>query len=417
MPRSVYLFFLMASALSPLSAAHVSMSFAQTADMQNAFDEVAQRVDEHFYDAAFGGADWTALKKRYRVLAAASKNRQELAAVINEMLAHLKTSHTKYYTKADTAFYDLLSIFAPAFSKDELLRVIPGQDASAGYVGIGITTTLIGDTHFVRSVFDGGPADQSGIQRGQAILSADGELFHPVHSFAGKLGQEVAIKIQKSSLKRDVVDLVVRPVAIEPQPMMLEAMQQSMRIISVGGHKIAYVHVWSYAGQVFHDRLKQECTTGTFKDADGLILDLRDGWGGASTEYLNLFNKDIPLMTWYGRGEPETEFDSQWRKPVVALVNEGTRSGKELIAFGFKKYNIGKVIGTRTAGAVTGGRLFLLNNGDILYLAVRGVKVDGQVLEGIGVEPDIQVDYRFPFGPVEDPQLDRALEILADQVR
>jgi carboxyl-terminal processing protease len=30
------------------------------------------------------------------------------------------------------------------------------------------------------------------------------------------------------------------------------------------------------------------------------------------------------------------------------LVNGGTRSGKEVLAYGFKKYQIGEVIGTQT---------------------------------------------------------------------
>jgi len=40
------------------------------------------------------------------------------------------------------------------------------------------------------------------------------------------------------------------------------------------------------------------------------------------------------------------EQDYQWRKPVVMLVNNGTRSGKE-IAYGLKQYKIGTVIRTK----------------------------------------------------------------------
>jgi carboxyl-terminal processing protease len=47
------------------------------------------------------------------------------------------------------------------------------------------------------------------------------------------------------------------------------------------------------------------------------------------------------------------EFDDvKWRKPVAMLVNGGTRSGKEVLAYGFKKYHLGEVIGTHTEGAV-----------------------------------------------------------------
>ena len=36
-------------------------------------------------------------------------------------------------------------------------------------------------------------------------------------------------------------------------------------------------------------------------DADALIWDLRDGWGGAVPEYLDLFNVRAPTMQVFGR--------------------------------------------------------------------------------------------------------------------
>jgi len=39
--------------------------------------------------------------------------------------------------------------------------------------------------------------------------------------------------------------------------------------------------------------------------------------------------------------------DYQWRKPVVMLVNNGTRSGKEILTYGLKQYKIGTVIRTK----------------------------------------------------------------------
>ena len=70
------------------------------------------------------------------------------------------------------------------------------------------------------------------------------------------------------------------------------------------------------------------------------------------------------------------------------------------------------VVGERTAGAVVAGQLFALPNGDLLYLAVRGVEVDGQVLEGRGVEPDIRVPMKLPYSAGRDPQLEEAIQHL-----
>jgi carboxyl-terminal processing protease len=77
--------------------------------------------------------------------------------------------------------------------------------------------------------------------------------------------------------------------------------------------------------------------------------------------------------------------DVKWRKPVVMLINHGTRSGKEVLAYGFKQYHLGEIIGTQTAGAVLAASAFLMDNGDLLLLAVADVTIDGQRLEGVGV--------------------------------
>jgi len=100
------------------------------------------------------------------------------------------------------------------------------------------------------------------------------------------------------------------------------------------------------------------------KEADSLILDLRDGWGGASQIILTFYRK-VPIMTQVRRDGTRTT-DYQWRNQSM-LVNNGTRSGK---FYGLKQYKIGTVIGTKTAGAVVGGRPFLLKDGNLLYLAV-----------------------------------------------
>ncbi len=105
-----------------------------------------------------------------------------------------------------------------------------------------------------------------------------------------------------------------------------------------------------------------------------------------------------------------SEFEGvKWRKPVAMLVNGGTRSGKEVLAYGFKKYRLGEVIGTRTEGAVLAATAFLIGPG-LLLLAVGDVLIDGERLEAVGVAPTIEVQSGAGQG---DPQLDRAVAVLS----
>jgi carboxyl-terminal processing protease len=115
-------------------------------------------------------------------------------------------------------------------------------------------------------------------------------------------------------------------------------------------------------------------------------------------------------------GEPEL-IGFRWQKPVAMLVNGGTRSGKEILAYGMKAQHYGEVVGTHTAGAVLAGRAFILSDNSLLLLAVADVLVDGQRLERVGVEPTVVVPQELEYSAGRDPQLERALELLSQAIK
>ena len=98
----------------------------------------------------------------------------------------------------------------------------------------------------------------------------------------------------------------------------------------------------------------------------------------------------------------------KWRKPVAMLVNGGTRRGKEVLAYGFKKYPLGELIGTRTEGAVLAATAFRIGSG---LLAVEDVRVGGERLEGVGVTATIEV--QAEAAPADDPKLSHAVAVLS----
>jgi carboxyl-terminal processing protease len=86
------------------------------------------------------------------------------------------------------------------------------------------------------------------------------------------------------------------PVDLEPTRMFLRGLESSARVIESNGRRIGYVHVWCYASSIYQRALEHLLSQGALKDADALIWDLRDGWGGAQPEYLDLFNARAPTM-------------------------------------------------------------------------------------------------------------------------
>jgi carboxyl-terminal processing protease len=176
---------------------------------------------------------------------------------------------------------------------------------------------------------------------------------------------------------------------------------------------VGYVRVWSYASRRYQGALEDLIAEGPLSNADALVWDLRDGWGGAQPYYLDLFNPRAPTMQVADRNGETGIVGAKWRKPVAALINGGTRSGKEVLAYGFKEYGIGPLIGSRTEGAVLAATAFLIGDQGLLLLAVEDVLVDGQRLEGVGVEPTVAVPFDRRYAAGSDPQLDRAVDMLS----
>ncbi len=159
---------------------------------------------------------------------------------------------------------------------------------------------------------------------------------------------------------------------------------------------------------------------GDFANDVGVILDLRDGYGGAWWEYLDAFFPDrgdyfvAHTFNADGAAEPvaaEAQVNNEaYSGPMAVLINAGTRSGKEALAYQFVKTGRATVIGTTTAGAFSGGMgIFAQRDaGYVLYLAVLEMRLDDRVIEGVGVAPHIEVSPQ----PGVDAPLRRALEEL-----
>ncbi len=379
---------------------------------RSAFDQVWELVRDRFYDPKLKGLDWPAMRDRFRPQAEAAGSLNELSTAINAMLAELGASHTRYYTIDDPAYYQLADIFAGGLRHQGLSRIFANGDVT--YPGIGVfTQTDDQGRTFVTGVIEGAPGHRAGVKLGDEILSADERPFGPVASFRGRVGAPVSLAVRRT---RDgaPTPLPVTPADLHPNAMFLNGLKDSARIIAAGaGARIGYVHVWSYAGRQYQGALEDLIGDGALKDADALVWDLRDGWGGAQPQYLDLFNPHSPTMKVTARNGETDLVDVKWRKPVAALINGGTRSGKEVLAYGFKEYRLGELIGSRTEGAVLAATAFLVGDEGLLLLAVEDVVVDGRRLEGAGVEPTIPVAFDSRYAAGADPQLDRAVEVLA----
>ncbi len=382
------------------------------------FEQAWKTVNDNFFDPKFNGVNWVAMREQYAPQAAQARSPEELATVINRMLGELNTSHTRFYTPEETAYYQLLGIFQPR-SRD--LQRLPKSIFPKGkleYSGIGVFTQTTNGKTFVTGVMEGTPGAQAGLQTGDEIVAADGQPFHPVNTFKNKVNQPVKLWVQPTADPKSQKEIPVTPKLLDPLTMFLDAQKASTQVFQRNGKRVGYVHLWSYAGDQYQEQLEEDLIYGKLREADGLVLDLRGGWGGAPLTALNIYTARGPSVDSIPRSRDRYTIRAQWHKPVVMLVNEGSRSAKEILAYGFKQYKIGTVVGTKTPGAVVAGRAFLMADGTLLYCAVSDVYVDGnQRLEGKGVVPDIEVTFTVNYAQGADPQREQAIATLLQQIR
>ncbi len=387
-----------------------AVSAAEPSSYVDLFEEIIGIVEEQFYDPVQISRDFPAIKNKYRKKLPHIDSQQAFSTFVNSMLSELKASHTYYLTPNDYEYYQLAALFSripeigALFHEEEVL-----------YPTVGIITQSFNERVHIVSVLSGSIAEKAGLLKGDEILSVNGETYTPIASLRPFIGSEVTFEIRRK-VHAEPFKIVMKPALINPKQEMLDAQKASIQIIERAGKRIGYIHIYSYAGNEYHQELLNALVWGALKNADALIIDLRYGIGGAGPYYLNIFNRNIPVLEMIDRDGKKTAFDSQWRKPAAYLVNAFSRSGKELLAFGARKYKMATVIGEQTPGQTLGGRLFPLSNNDLLFLAVQSSRIDGVNLEGVGVVPDIEVPFDVRYCSGHDLQFEKAVEHLVEQL-
>jgi len=169
-------------------------------------------------------------------------------------------------------------------------------------------------------------------------------------------------------------------------------------VIEHQGKRIGVIHLWHFmTGEVV--RTLADAIQGELADTDALVLDIRGRGGRADVvrRILNLFSGRRPT----------------WTKPVVCLIDKGSRSAKEIFAFKWKQREVGPLIGETTAGACIGCTFVQLSDSSILMVPMTNVSrmTDGVDLEGVGVDPTEPVaQHPLPYRQGRDSILAAGLD-------
>ena len=173
--------------------------------------------------------------------------------------------------------------------------------------------------------------------------------------------------------------------------------------------EIFYMHITRFSPTTLQDIDKAAQSVDTGSELDTLIIDLRDNIGGlidGLTYFLGPFiGNDQYAYQFYIRDKKvDYKTTAGWLaslvryKKVVILINSGAQSSTEVFAATLKKYNVGVLVGTKTRGWGTLEKIEPLKTQPdpkekytILLVEALTLRDDGQPIEGLGVEPNIDI--------------------------
>jgi len=395
------------------------------ADYGKAFDAIWQALETRFYDETLGVLNDKAARDVYRsrAVATAPGDNAAFARLVNEMLARLNASHTRLFTAEDFEFYLLPALFGP-----EPRNRTGGATTALAFRARGTTLPELrhigamtrpdsGEPGRVLAVLNGSPAALVGIRPGDAIMAVDGGPYRGLSQFASRRGsssggapETVSLVYRRGDKTRTVR---VSPVVQNPLAALLEASRRSITTWNLpgsSGRRIGYVRLWSMADERFA-RLLEETVRGPLHSTDGLVLDLRDGYGGKAEGFADVFFRP-DVAEWRRErggtrtrrpGDPVSDdtlnlnakgghiVHTGYDKPMVVLTNRGTRSAKEMLAWTLQRGKRATLVGEQTAGAVLASTGTRIGDDFYLILAVQDLALDGQRLEGRGVPPDVSL--------------------------
>jgi carboxyl-terminal processing protease len=337
-------------------------------------------------------------------------DRDSLAAILNPFLFSFGHSHTQFFTSKSESYYLFKGYYA---------EVTPSAPPPPLIVNPGIQVGTDEHGYFVREALDGLPAKAGGLLKGDRILSVDGVPFTGFFGFQPKA--QVVLRILHQGHPRDIT--LPLP-ALNWSQAFQDATLASMRVLPYKGHSVGYVRLWSGVHPESASALWAAVKRFKAAKVDRMVLDLRGGYGGAFWDHLDPFFADrrdfFVMKATDGDGvvselKPEQhENKDAFLGPMVVLIDEGSRSGKEAMAYQFKKSKRAVLLGTNTAGYFAGGGTFLVDQPSdyMLYLCVmRDSTLDGVEIEGVGVSPDVAVPFTAN-GALRDSQLEAGLETL-----
>jgi carboxyl-terminal processing protease len=291
------------------------------------------------------------------------------------------------------------------------------------FVGIGVYIDTTTDDLRVSAPIPGGPAEAAGVKANDVIVAIDGK---DVASMAkadrttpirGPEGTSVRLTIRRPGTP-GTIDITVTRQKINIPAVTLDVMPNSIAHITVTAfNDFTNAQLDTILKQVQDQHLK------------GIVLDLRNNGGGYVDGAQQLLGRFLPkdsvamLEDRRPTGGALTPLlvknngPQLLDLPMVMLVNGGTASASEIVAGSLQDYGRATLVGTKTFGKGSEQEVTSLADGSSVRITVANWYTPHQrVIQKEGLTPDVVVDKPDTTPAAQDPQLDKAVQVLDGKI-
>jgi tricorn protease len=392
-----------------ISTAGLMVDRVPAEEWEQIFNEVWRRYRDWFYVSNMHGYDWVALREQYKPLLQYVAHRSDLNYVISEMISELTVQH---------AYIEGGDFQIPTRPRVALAGARFEVDPKAGRYRI----TKIFEGENEEDIYRS-PLKEIGVNVnvGEYVLAIDGDELKGnddiYRLLRNKADNPVQLTVNKAPTLQGSRMITYRPITDESNLIYLDWVKANRRRVSEATDgRVGYIHIPDMGANGIREFIK---TYYPQIRKEAMIVDVRANGGGNVSRMLIERLRRRLLAVNFSRtvDEANTYPDSVFTGPMVALLDGNSASDGDIFPAMFREAGLGPLIGKRSWGGVVGitNRGALIDGGGVSVPESGFASKTGEwIIEGYGVDPDIEVD-NDPKSVLagRDPQLERGIsEIL-----
>lgn len=380
------------------------------AEWNQIFNEAWRINRDFFYAPNMHGANWEAMREKYKPFLEHCASREDVNRVIQWMCSELAVGHHR--GGGGERLYDRRTVRGGLLGAD--FEIVDGRyKFKKVYGGLNWSPELRA------------PLTVPGVnvKAGDFLLAVNGKDLKSNESvykhFENTSGKMVEITVGPNADGKDSRTVIVEPIEDEGGLRNRDWIEGNLKKVQEATKgRVAYVYVPDTAQggltafkRYFFPQI----------DKEAIIVDERYNSGGQIADYyIDILRR--PFASYWA-----PRHGADWRSPSAAihgpkvmLINEHAGSGGDMLPYMFRKFGLGTLIGKRTWGGLVGigGTPSLMDGGTITApgFAIWDPK-DGFIVENEGVPPDVEIEQTVKDVIAgKDPQLDKAIEMILKEL-